>query len=155
VVVSRATLEHARDLARLFALVRDVTTDDAVLIHKIDLRDHGIRHEGPLDFLRFSDATWDRMSSHIDMPNRERGHFYLELGERTGLHTAWAATTHTIELDVARRARSSLAPRFRAMAPEELSILGLWLVQVGPRHPLAKRPRPELAAAPHERLSRF
>ena len=70
-VVSRAVLEHVRDLRALFAAVSKVVTDDAVLVHKVDLRSHGIEHGHPLDFLRFSERAWRAMSSHIDVPNRE------------------------------------------------------------------------------------
>lgn len=149
-VVSRAVLEHVRDLRGLFAAVSEVVTDDAILVHKIDLRSHGLEHAHPLDFLRFSERAWRAMSSHIDVPNRERMPAYFDLG----FHTAWAATTHVIDAHRARDVRDDLAPRFRTMSPDELAVLGLWLVQVGPKHPLATRPLGEVRAAPHDRLSR-
>jgi SAM-dependent methyltransferase len=155
-VVSRAVLEHVRDLAALFSLLSRVVTDGAVLIHKVDLRAHGIRRDHELDFLRFSDRAWRAMSSHIDLPNRERVSTYLSLAEGCGLRTAWAATTHRIEPADVEAVRRELAPPFRAMDARELSVLGLWLVQVGPRHPVASRPRGEpLEPAPHARLSRY
>lgn len=153
-VVSRAVLEHVRDLDALMIAVARVTTDDCVLVHKIDLRSHGIEHDHPLDFLRFSERAWRAMSSHIDLPNRARLSAYVGLGERAGLHTAWACTTHVIDIEVARAIRRELASPFRAMSAEELRVLGLWLVQVGPRHRLAGAPRGEVGEAPHALLSR-
>ncbi len=149
-VVSRAVLEHVRDLRALFAAVSKVVTDDAVLVHKVDLRSHGIEHHHPLDFLRFSERAWRAMSSHIDVPNRARMPAYFDLG----FHSAWAATTHVIDVDRAGAVRDDLALPFRNMSPDDLAVLGLWLVQVGPRHPLATRPLGDVRAAPHDRLSR-
>ena len=155
VVLSRAVLEHVRDLRGLFRLVADVVEDDAVLVHKIDLRSQGVEHRHALDFLRFGDRAWRAMSSHVDLPNRERVSAYLELAEGVGLSTAWAKTTHLIEASEAARVADELALRFREVAPDELRVLGLWLVQVGPRHPLARRPLGPPAPAPHARLSRY
>ena len=155
VVISRAVLEHVRDLGALFAAVARVVRDDAVLIHKVDLRAHGILHRHELDFLRFSERAWRAMSSHVDLPNRERARRYLALAEEVGLRTAWAKTTHVIDAARAEAVRSELAPPFRAMGAGELGVLGLWLVQVGPRHALAARPREPLGPAPHDALSRY
>lgn len=156
-VISRAVLEHVRDLDALFATVARVVRDDAVLVHKVDLRSHGLEHAHALDFLRFSERTWRAMSSHVDLPNRARLGTYAELAERANLRTAWMATTHVIDEDDARRVQHELAAPFRAMDARELRVLGLWLVQVGARHPLATRAPPSLrdiGPAPHARLSR-
>jgi len=154
-VLSRAVLEHVRDLDGLFRMLADVVTDDAVLIHKVDLRSHGVERHHALDFLRFGDAAWRAMSSHVDLPNRERVSHYLDLAERAGLRTIWAKTTHLIGRDDAERAARDLAPRFRSVPPEELRVLGLWLVQVGRQHRLASRPLEALGPAPHDRLSAY
>ncbi len=154
-VVSRAVLEHVRDLGALFASVAGVVTDDAVLIDKVDLRSHGIEHEHELDFLRFSERTWRAMSSHVDLPNRARAPAYLDLAESVGLRTIWAKTTHVIDASRAEAVRPELAPPFRESSASELAVLGLWLVQVGPRHPLAARATAPLGPAPHELLSRY
>ena len=154
-VISRAVLEHVRDLEGLFGMLAGVVRDDAVLIHKVDLRSHGVEHAHALDFLRFDDATWRAMSSHVDLPNRERASRYLDLAEKVGLRTIWAATTHVIGRDDAKRAAPDLAPRFREIPIDELRVLGLWLVQVGPSHPLASRAKRPLEPAPHAELSSY
>lgn len=159
-VLSRAVLEHVKDLDALFAIAREVSTDDAVWIHEVDLRDHGIEHAHPLDFLRFSERTWQTMTSHTDAPSRVRATAYLDLGARHGLSLAWAGASHRLELERVREARAELAPPFRDLRESELAILGLWLVHVGPKHPLAPARRTipaldELPRAPMDNLSRF
>lgn len=159
-VLSRAVLEHVKDLDALFSLVREVSTDDAVWLHEVDLRDHGIEFAHPLDFLRFSERTWTAMTSHTDAPSRARAPVYLELGARHDLTLAWAGISHRLDPARVREVKGVLAPPYRARPEAELEVLGLWLVQVGPGHPLAKHPPPvpqvgELPPAPMARLSKF
>jgi len=158
-VLSRAVLEHVRDLGALFRTLAAVTTEDAVLIHKVDLRCHGNRYDHELDFLSFPEPVYRLMSSHLDVPNRERLPRYLSLAEDAGLVTLYAASTHVIEPAEAEAARLRMAARFRAMDAQSLSILGLWLVQVGPGHPLARSARRfragDVRPAPHALLSAY
>jgi SAM-dependent methyltransferase len=138
-VVSRAVLEHVSDLDALFGDLRAVTRDDAVLIHKVDLRCHGQKYDHELDFLLFPEGLYRLMSSHIDIPNRVRLDRYLALGRAHGLSLVYAGSTHLIGHEAVESVRARLARPFRDMAAEVLSVLGVWLVQVGPRHPLAER----------------
>ena len=158
-VLSRAVLEHVRDLGALFRTLAAVTTDDAVLLHKVDLRCHGNRHDHELDFLSFPEPVSRLLSSRVDTPTRERLPTYLSLAEDAGLVTLYAASTHVIEPAEAEAARPRLAARFRAMDAAALSVLGLWLVQVGPGHPLARAARPlrvgDVRPAPHDLLSAY
>lgn len=159
-VLSRAVLEHVKDLDALFALARDVADEDAVWVHEVDLRDHGITHGHPLDFLRFSERAWTRMTSHTDAPSRARASEYLALGARHGLTLVWGGVSHRATPAEVRAIKPELADPFRAMDDEELSILGLWLVHVGPAHPLARPiaappPIASLPRAPMASLSPF
>jgi SAM-dependent methyltransferase len=158
-VLSRAVLEHVRDLDKLFASLSHVVKDDAVMIHEIDLRSHGIERSHPLDFLSFSESTWHRMSSHIDLPNRVRAGEVLRVAGRHGARVVYAGVSHRIEPGRVAEARSGFAPRFRDLGDEELSILGMWFVQVGPSHPAARDAKPieslALPRAPREKLSRY
>ncbi len=158
-VLSRAVLEHVRDLGALFRMLAAVTRPDAVLIHKIDLRCHGNRYDHELDFLAFPEKVYRAMSSHLDLPNRERAPTYLRLAEDAGLVTLWAASTHVIDPKEAEAARPRLSAPFRAMDARTLSILGLWLVQAGHAHPLARAARPlriqDVRPAPHAALSAY
>lgn len=140
-VVSRSVLEHVDDLGALFATLSEVVKGDAVLVHKVDLRSHHNQHDHDLDFLLFPEGLYHLATSHVGMPNRVRASEYLKLAERAGLVTLWAARTHVIAADAVRAIQGELAPTFRAMPVEELQVLGLWLVQVGRDHPLAKNAR--------------
>ncbi len=159
-VVSRSVLEHVDDLGALFETLREVATDDAVLVHKVDLRSHHNQHDHDLDFLLFPEGLYHLATSHVGMPNRVRASAYLELAERAGFVTLWAARTHVIPAEAVRAIRGELAPTFRAMPVEELQVLGLWLVQVGRAHPLAARAAAyasaaDLPDAPSEDLAPF
>lgn len=138
-VVSRAVLEHVKDLEGLFDALGHVVTRDAVAIHEVDLRSHGIEHDHPLDFLTVSGPLWRAMTSHTDAPNRVRAPAYLALGERAGLTLVWAGISHRIAEDLVVRIQPRLAREFRSLPAPTLAILGLWLVYVGPDHPLAHR----------------
>jgi SAM-dependent methyltransferase len=160
-VVSRAVLEHVRDLDALYATLRDVTTDDAILIHKVDLRSHGIRFDTELDFLIFPDSLFRLMSSHSgDMPNRVRAPGYLELGARHGFSLMYAGATHVVSRSHVESVKSRMAPPYRDMPDSVLAVLGVWLVQVGPSHPFAKKGWRDLRVdalprAPIEKLAAF
>ncbi len=158
-VLSRAVLEHVRDLSGLFATLSQVVTPDAVMIHEIDLRSHGIEREHPLDFLSFSSGVWDAMSSHIDLPNRARAGEVLDVVASHGSAVLYAAASHRIEPEAVPAARARMAPRFAHLDDAELSVLGMWFVQVGPEHPAAAGARPPsvdaLPRAPREELSRY
>ncbi len=160
-VVSRAVLEHVMDLDGLYAALRDVTTDDAVLIHKVDLRCHGVRFDTELDFLIFPDSLFRLMSSHSgDMPNRVRAPGYLGLGQRHGFALVYAGATHIVSDAEVTTMKPRLAPPYRDMPDSVLAVLGVWLVQVGPKHPLAKKALKNLdidalPRAPMEKLAKF
>jgi Methyltransferase domain len=160
-VLSRAALEHVQDIDDLFSTLREVVSDDAVLIHKVDLRDHGVCFDHELDFLSFRERIYGHMASHDrGMPNRLRVPDYLDLGERHGLALVYAGSTHMISPDRVREILARLAPPWRTMPVEVLRVLGVWLVQVGKAHPLAdgRRRRSDvdsLPRAPIDKLSRY
>ncbi len=156
-VISRAVLEHVRDLETLHRDLAALTTDDAVVIHKVDLRSHGHQLTHDLDFLLFSDRAWNGLTTHIGEPNRARFPRYFEIGERHGFRTLYAASTRVISRSEAERIRPRLALPYRDMSPDVLSVLGFWVVQVKPGHPLASRAiHPEsLQPAPHDALAPF
>lgn len=136
-VLSRAVLEHVGDLANLFHELSPVLADDAVLIHKVDLRSHGMHLDNELDFLLFPERIYRRMARHLDLPNRVRASTYLSLGAEDGLRLAYASATHRTSLDTVRAIHPHLPLPFEELPEEELRVLGLWLVQLGPGHPAA------------------
>ncbi|CAN5539378.1 hypothetical protein BH09MYX1_BH09MYX1_07850 [soil metagenome] len=155
-VISRAVLEHVRDLDRLYRELDLLVADDAVLIHKVDLRCHGFRWNHELDFLMFSEPLWRGLTTHIGEPNRKRYPEYLAIGERYGFVPIYAASTHVIDASEVDRVRTQLAEPYRSMDDDALRTLGFWVVQVRSSHPLAKkRATFPLPPAPHARLGSF
>lgn len=137
-VISRAVLEHVRDLDDLHASLREVTTDDAVLVHKVDLRSHGFEWDHELDFLLFDESTWRGLTTHIGEPNRARAPGYLEVARRHGFVPVHVSASRTIPAARAAALRPHLASPYREMSPAVLSVLGIWLVLVREGHPLAR-----------------
>lgn len=157
-VLSRAVLEHVSDLEALFEGLADVVTPDAVLLHKVDLRSHGMEQDSELDFLLFPPAVYQRMSSHLDLPNRVRAGAYLELAERHRLVTLHATATHLARDASLERVRGELGAPFSKLSDAELRILGLWLVQGGPeRRAVVPPPRraEDVPPLPAEGFSRY
>lgn len=136
-VISRAVLEHVRDLDGLFAGLREVTTEDAVMIHKVDLRSHGFQLTSDLDFLRFPVRDWDAMTEHTGEPNRLRASDYVALARRHGFAIAHLSAARQIPRGAVEKVRAELAEPFASMSLDELSVLGIWLVLVREGHPLA------------------
>lgn len=138
VVVSRAVLEHVRDLKALHRELREVTTDDAVLIHKIDLRSHGFEWDHELDFLLFPERLYRSLTTHIGEPNRVRAQGYLDVAQQYGFTPVHVSATRRISAERVAKLRESLAEPYRSLSPEVLSVLGIWLVLVREGHPLAR-----------------
>lgn len=136
-VVSRAVLEHVRDLDGLFAGLAEALTEDAVMIHKVDLRSHGFQFTHDLDFLRFPVPEWDAMTAHTGEPNRLRVSDYFALARRHGFVVAHLSAARRIARGAVEAIRSELASPFASMSAEELAVVGIWLVLVRPSHPLA------------------
>jgi SAM-dependent methyltransferase len=150
VVISRAVLEHVADLEALFADLSRVVSDDALLLHKVDLRSHGMEQDSELDFLLFPERVYRRMAAHLDLPNRVRAGAYLELAERHRMRTLLLQSSHRARPDSLERVRGQLPSRFARLSDGELAVLGLWLVQGGPaRSPAVTVPgaADEIAAA--------
>ena len=156
-VISRAVLEHVRDLDGLYGDLAALTTEDAAVIHKVDLRSHGHQLTHDLDFLLFSERSWRGLTTHIGEPNRARYPEYLEIGRQHGFVPIYVASTRVVTQAEAERIRPKLAMPYRDMSGEVLSVLGFWLVQVRDKHPLASRvvETASLPPAPHDELAPF
>jgi SAM-dependent methyltransferase len=155
--ISRAVLEHVRDLEQLHRDIEALTTRSAVVIHKVDLRSHGFQLTHDLDFLLFPEPVWRGLTTHIGEPNRARFNRYFEIGKEHGLVPIYASSTRTLPKRKVDRIRPKLASPYREMSSDVLSVLGFWVVQVRQDHPLAAQAiNPKwLDPAPHDALAPF
>ena len=149
-IVSRAVLEHVTDPGEVFAAMQEVLVPGGLLIHKVDLGDHGLFSGGghnPLTFLTVPDRLYRWMGDHSGLPNRHLANWYREEMKRRE-YTARFFTTHLIaqegeliphpasapEAMVAAakplidEIHPRLLPRFRGLCDEDLATAGIFLV---------------------------
>jgi SAM-dependent methyltransferase len=127
-VISRAVLEHVNDLQATFADMHVAMRPDAVAIHQVDLKSHGLHQHNRLDFLAWPDPLWQLMYSHKGTPNRLRIDVYRRVLERTGFSITLLEPTLLAELDEVQAVRPKLASAFRELSDADLRWLGFWLV---------------------------
>lgn len=136
VVYSRAVLEHIpvdvlRGLFREFARILEPGLGYAC--HIIDNSDHwahGDRRLSMLNFLRFSDGYWQRLSINpLDYMNRLRHSQYLELIESSGFKVV-ADESEPDARALADLNHLPLHPQFKRFGREDLAILTSRIVAV-------------------------
>jgi SAM-dependent methyltransferase len=148
-ILSVAVLEHVYDIAASLRAMDALLVAGGLMVHQVDLRDHGMFSSGgrhPLEFLTIDDRVYRLMSSHTGAPNRERIGVYRELLAGLG-HEATIKVTNVgggrkdlapyreriavgSEVDPALaasigRMRGRLAPRFAPLPVEELATTGI------------------------------
>lgn len=127
--ISFEVLEYIpRELLRsIFAKFHRLLALDGVMSHYIDLRDeysYFDRRLSPLNFLRYSELTWQWLSPARYRHQRLHASDYVRLLEQTGFH---------VESEVATLARPEdldrvpLAPQFRDCSREDLLKLATWI----------------------------
>ncbi|WP_460815062.1 methyltransferase domain-containing protein [Luteimonas pelagia] len=127
-VVSRAVLEHVDRLEQTIADIAGAMRRDAVAIHKVDLKSHGMDRYHPFDFLTWPEPAYRLMNSHKGNPNRWRVDKYRDLVSRHGLRFRALSDTGRLAPEQIERIRSSLASRFRGIPTDDLAWLGFWMV---------------------------
>lgn len=127
-VLSRAVLEHVNDLPATFADMHAAMKRDAIAIHQVDLKSHGLHQANPLDFLTWPDYLWRLMYSHKGVPNRLRVDAYRAILAQTGFDVISLEPTLLADLADMRAVRSALAAPFRHVSDEDLRWMGFWLV---------------------------
>ena len=150
-IVSRAVLEHVHDLDTAFDSMDRLLRPAGTMIHKVDLRDHGLFTDGgqnALTFLTIDDRVYRWMGEEsAGLPNRRMIGWY----ERTLIRLGYASellVTHlagveeelephvplgeglppNARVDVLASIRPRLLERYRAMSDAELSIAGFMVV---------------------------
>ena len=127
-VFSRAVLEHVNDLEATFADMTAALRPDALAIHLVDLRSHGLHKVNPLDFLEWSPALWDLMYSEKGVPNRWRIDKYRSVVARLPVNLMTLEATKLASNEQVRQVRPRLADRFQGVSDDDLRWLGFWLV---------------------------
>ena len=146
-IVSRAVLEHVHDLRTAFTAMDQLLRPGGRMIHKVDLRDHGMFSEGgqnALTFLTLGDRTYRWMGEEsAGLPNRVLIGWYRDELAALGYESEYLVTHFAgvdeelipaVPLDGLRpdaRALAAVAdvrPRlereFRGLSDSELAISG-------------------------------
>jgi len=154
VIVSRSVLEHLYDPLNALESMVSCLKPGGKMIHKIDLRDHGMytpeHHE--LTFLRFQNGFYRSMTQNSGRPNRVLFHRYRERLERlqeanrinyVALITRLAGVgdliphqlPEKIDVDTWRRSerfveayRPRVAQELSQVASRDLAVTGIFLV---------------------------
>ena len=127
-IISRAALEYANDLAATFADMRAALRADGIAVHKVDLAGQRCDDDHPLSFLTYPRALWSAMCSHKNTVNRWRiDHYRRVLGEQ-GLEAVSLEPTTLADQRVIDEVRPYLASCFHGVTDRDLSWLGFWLV---------------------------
>jgi SAM-dependent methyltransferase len=147
---SRAVLEHVYDLGAALRAIDGLVQPGGLLVHKVDLSDHGYFTEGgqhPLTFLTVSPRAYRWMGGERGLPNRRRAGAYREILAELG-YEPQILVTHLIgreaeivphsaapdpaDLERARRLVEEIRPRladeFRRLPADELAITGIFVV---------------------------
>jgi SAM-dependent methyltransferase len=153
-IVSRAVLEHVYDPERAIEGMVGALRSGGMLLHKVDLRDHGLFtpefHE--LKFLEVSDWLYPHLTRSLGSPNRVLVDRYREVLDRLGMRSSILVTrlagvgaiTPHLEFDeispnlrerslsFVRSVRDRFAPSLRAISDEDLCVAGLFIVAEKP-----------------------
>lgn len=127
-VISRAVLEHVNDLPATFMDMHAAMKSDAIAVHQVDLKSHGLHQSNPLDFLTWSESLWRLMYSHKGVPNRQRVDAFRRVIVESGFDIDLLEPTLLANLEDVQAVRPDLAISFRQISDQDLRWLGFWLV---------------------------
>ncbi|WP_026911157.1 class I SAM-dependent methyltransferase [Patulibacter minatonensis] len=115
VIVSHATLEHIPEIPHLFRSLKRVAAPGCVFVHQVDGISHagGLRPRDPLNMLRYSDATYDRIARFPGRPNRLRAGDFADAARAAGFHDVSIDVEYRTSDEYLRRVRPALDPQFR------------------------------------------
>ena len=153
-IISRAVMEYVPAIERSLHQQAELLKPGALMIHKVDLRDHGLftgAGHHPLTFLEVPERAYRAMSTRTGLPNRWRSSDYRNALESEGLEVS-ILTTHAAGVDeeviphvpalsrdryaesfqLVSRTRTGLAKRFRDLPDQDLASIGVFLVARAP-----------------------
>lgn len=149
-IVSRAVLEHLYDPLTALRKMAEALKPDGMLMHKVDLRDHGLfsRHFHELKFLEIPDWLYPLMTCASGRPNRVLLHRYEQCIAKLPLDAKFLVTRlagvgdiipHRIYTDIPlylrqqainyiQSVRYKFADSFHGVSDEYLSVAGVFIV---------------------------
>jgi SAM-dependent methyltransferase len=154
-IVSRAVLEHVYDLDGAFAAMDKLLRPGATMVHKVDLRDHGMFSEGgqnALTFLTIGDRSYAWMGEEsAGLPNRRLIGWYRAKLAQLGYEARfWVTHVAGIEAELVphqpleqwvservpvaavSQVRPRLQARYRSLDDSELAIAGFMVAAQKP-----------------------
>jgi SAM-dependent methyltransferase len=159
-IVSRAVLEYVQPIERAFAVMAAALAPGGAMLHKVDLRDHGLftgTGNHPLTFLTIPTAVYRRISAHTGIPNRRLIDDYIRMATDLDFQCTVLVThvvgddaelePHEAEVPADRLApaaeliaeiRPSLAREFRDRDDAVLATAGLFLTTHDSAAPAAR-----------------
>jgi len=148
-ILSRAVLEHVRDVDLAWTSMVHLLVPGGQMWHKVDFRNHGkFGQFHPLHFLTVSDRIWDMITAPDPTLNRERTPTYLRLA-RGSFDSVRCYQTHVLEnvemrphpdalefgrdyghaeRELVAAIRPRLIDRFRDLSDEDLLSSGIFLI---------------------------
>ncbi len=149
-IVSRAVFEHVDHPEQSLIRMIDALNPHGMLLHKVDLRDHGLftpqRHE--LTFLQVPQWYYRLMTHGSGKPNRVLMHRYQHILEQSGLdytffvtrlvgvgdiipHKPWEGIDKTLRdksLHIIKKMKPSFAKEFQLCDERFLAISGFFMI---------------------------
>jgi len=117
-------------LEGIFAEFQRVAKPNALASHFTDMSDQ-FSHFDPsisnLNYLQYSDATWNLLTNKLQAQNRERIPFYRELYKKTGLKQVEEVNNQANLTDVKK---VKLHPKFQGISMEDIGVLHSHLVGI-------------------------
>jgi hypothetical protein len=126
-ITSNSTLEHVprEDLGPLMKECGRLLRNDGVVCFRIDYEDHfAIRDDriSGYNFIRYSEAEWERFNSRLHFQNRLRHPDYNEIFTQNGFLTVHEDTLEPSPEALAELERSPIHDRFRDYSLAELAM---------------------------------
>ena len=148
-IISRAVMEHLYDPITALDCMSQSLKTGGVMIHRVDLRDHGMfSNHHPLTLLTFSDTLYKNMTRGSGRPNRVPISNYRKWLQRTDVSgslkitrlvgntrdfspTEWSDLDSKSKLDALaciRKIKYKLSKNFRYLPDEDLAVAGFVIV---------------------------
>ena len=133
-IYSSAVLEHVSNIERILQKMSHVLSDDGLMIHTIDLREHHTNlrtvpdKNTSVEFLKYSTEDWNKMypPGSLHYINRLRASDFHKYFEDAGFKILDFITTQEMELTEA--VYSIIHPEFHRYALDDLNKIGIRVV---------------------------